>query len=273
MIKNLLLVVFVSYSLAAFSWGATGHRATGFVAEQYLTGKTRKELKRVLGQESLAMVSTWMDEIRSDSTYNPTADWHWVTIPDGMNYQQAEKNKSGDILATIDRLLSELKSRKLSLKQEQEGLKMLVHLVGDLHMPLHVGRGDDRGGNDVRVKWFRSDSNLHRVWDSDMIDDTKLSFTELALSLEKPDAETVKELQKTNHYDWAYESMSYRPQVYAVGDGNLGYRYSYQNFHIVRLRLMQAGVRLAGLLNDIYSGRNSQSAGKGGRARQPRKGS
>ncbi len=82
--KKLILVLFCSaFMVESFGWGATGHRATGLIADQYLNAKAKKRLKQILGQESLAMVSTWMDEIRSDSTYNFTTDWHWTTIPDG----------------------------------------------------------------------------------------------------------------------------------------------------------------------------------------------
>ncbi len=209
-------------------------------------------MQRILGSQSLAMASTWMDDIRSDSLYDYTSDWHWVTIPGGMTYQQTEKNKNGDIVETIERLISSLKTRNLKPKDETEYLKMLIHLVGDIHQPLHVGLGSDRGGNDIKVMWFRSESNLHRVWDSEMIDDTKLSFTELAESLEKPDATEVSLWQKSSVIDWATESIGYRDQVYRYGNGRLGYKYAYENFHIVRYRLLQAGIRLAGVLNDIY---------------------
>ena len=121
-----------------------------------------------------------MDEIRSDSLYDFTSDWHWVTVPDGQNYAQTEKNPKGDVIFTIERIITELKSKKLSAKQESEYVKMLIHLVGDIHQPLHVGGGADRGGNEVKLMWFRVESNLHRIWDSDMIDDTRLSYRELA---------------------------------------------------------------------------------------------
>jgi hypothetical protein len=236
----------------SFAWGPTGHRVTGWIAEQHISKKVKKELIRVLGDQSLAMASTWMDEIRSDSLYDYTSDWHWVTIPDGATYQQVEKNKNGDLMEAIERLTTALKSKSLSPNQEREYLKMLIHLIGDLHQPLHVGGGNDRGGNDVIVTWFRGRSNLHRIWDSEMIDDTKLSYTELAASLEKPDAATILSWQKSDIHTWAKESMGYREQVYHYGKGNLGYKYAYENFHIVRYRLLQAGIRLAGVLNDIY---------------------
>lgn len=250
--KLLVVTALILTCLCSYAWGPTGHRATGLVAEKYLSKKTRKELSRILNGQSLAMASTWMDEIRSDSTYNYMSDWHWVTIQDGQTYDQSEKNPNGDIIQTLERVIAALKTKKLTPKEEIEHIKILIHLVGDIHQPLHVGGGNDRGGNDVKVSWFRSDSNLHRIWDSDMIDDTHLSYTELGESLEKPNAVTLAAWQKLTVRDWANESISYRSRVYNYGNGKLGYNYSYNNFDIVRLRLLQSGVRLAGVLNEIY---------------------
>lgn len=235
-----------------FGWGVTGHRATGLIAEQYLTKKARKRIQQILNGESLAMVSTWMDEIRSDSTYNYTTEWHWTTIPDGGRYEDVESNPDGKVIMMIEKFTKELKAGTLTSKQEIEYLKMLVHMIGDMHQPLHVGRPGDRGGNDIKVKWFRNDSNLHRVWDSEMIDDTRLSYTELAHSLGKPSKEEIKKWQNSSVRDWAMESVSYRPQVYDIGNSNLSYQYSYKYLSVAKTRMLQAGVRLAGLLNQIY---------------------
>lgn len=250
--KISFLIILICASLSANAWGPTGHRVTGWVAERHVNKKAKKHLERILGQESLAMAANWMDEIRSDSKYDYAEDWHWVTIPDGQTYQQTQKNSKGDVIEAIERLKASLKSGKLNLQQEREHLKMLVHLIGDIHQPLHVGHGHDRGGNDTKVTWFGSSSNLHRVWDSQMIDDTRLSYTELAASLELPDENTIVTWQKTNVYDWAMESVSYRERIYNTGNGKLSYRYSYDNFHIIRLRLLQAGIRIAAVLNEIY---------------------
>jgi len=239
-------------SVCAFAWGPTGHRATGLVAEKHLTKKAKKALEKILQGQSLAMASTWMDDVRSDSTFDHMADWHWVTIQNGETYDQSAKNPNGDIIQTLERILKELKSGKLNPSEEALRVKILIHLVGDLHMPLHVGGGTDRGGNDVRVTWFRTDSNLHRVWDSDMIDDTRLSYTELAESVSHVDEASIKRMQSTGVREWAKESMDFRQQVYAYGDGRLGYAYSYKNMPLVRARIQEAGIRLAGLLNDIY---------------------
>jgi hypothetical protein len=252
--KKIALFFAIScFSLSAFSWGSTGHRVTGYIAEKHLSKKAKLAIQRILGQQSLAMAANWMDEIRSDSSYNNySSEWHWVTIETDQSYDQSTKNAKGDVIMTIERIIAELKSKKFSGKEEIERVKMLIHLIGDIHQPLHVGFGDDRGGNRVKVNWFDEETNLHSVWDSYLIDYTKLSYTELAESLPKPDAVRIKSLQNSTVRDWANESMTYRKQVYAVGDGKLSYKYHYKNWSLVQERLVQAGVRLAGVLNDIY---------------------
>lgn len=250
--KFLLSLLFNGLVFTVFGWGATGHRAVGYVADQHLSKKARLALQKILNGQPLAMTGPWMDDIKSDSLYNHTHDWHWVTIQNGETYDQSEKNPKGDLVVTLERLVAELKSRKLSPKEEAEHVKMVIHLIGDMHQPLHVGFGTDQGGNAVKVTWFGSNSNLHRVWDSDMIDGSKLSYTELANALPKPDATRIKTLQRVTIRDMAYEAMTLRTQVYAYGNGKLGYDYNYKNFNTVLEQIQKAGIRLAGVLNQIY---------------------
>jgi hypothetical protein len=251
--KKILLFSLVTFiSFQSFGWGPTGHRATGWIAEKYMNKKARAAVRKLMKDQSLAIASTWMDDVRSDSSFDYMEDWHWVTIPFGQTYQTSVKNPKGDIISTLERVIAELKAKKLTPEQELQNIRILVHLVGDIHQPLHVGGKSDRGGNDVRVTWFRSDSNLHRVWDSDMIDDSRLSYTELAESLDKPTDAELKLWQSTPVLSWARESQAYEKNAYQIGNGKLGYEYSYRNWYIVRYRLLQAGVRLAGILNDIY---------------------
>ena len=243
--------LFIAF-LQVSAWGVTGHRAIGLIADRLLAPKAKKKLELLLAKERIAMASTWMDEIRSDSAWDYTADWHWVTVETGKRYEDAPKNPNGDIIATLERLIAEIKGRKVSGQKEAEYIKMIIHLVGDIHQPLHVGCCDDQGGNRVRLKWFREDSNLHRVWDSDMIDHTRLSYTELADALILPDATAVSRIQSATIRVWAVESMAVRQRVYDIGDGKLGYAYAYRNNDLMKERLLQAGIRLAGVLNELY---------------------
>lgn len=250
--KTSLFVLLIGFVFNAFGWGATGHRAVGYVAEQHLSKKARLAIEKILRGQSLAMAGTWMDDIKSDSLYDNTHDWHWVTIQTGETYEKSVKNPKGDLVMTLERLIAELKSKKLSSKQEAEHLKMIIHLIGDIHQPLHVGFGTDQGGNQVKLTWFGTNSNLHRVWDTDMIDGSKLSYTELANAWPKADATRIKTLQQASVRDMANEAMTFRKQVYAYGDGKLGYDYNYQNFNTVLEQIQKAGIRLAGVLNQIY---------------------
>src|SRR6476620_6083644 len=137
--KSILIIAISCISLSAFSWGATGHRVTGYIADKHLSKKARLAMQRILGQQSLAMAANWMDEIKSDSLYNYANNWHWVTIQNGETYDQSVKNSKGDLIQTIERLIEELKSKKFSGKEEAERVRMLIHLIGDVHQPLHVG--------------------------------------------------------------------------------------------------------------------------------------
>lgn len=247
----LALVLFTTNSTE--KWGKNGHRAVGDIALEYLTDEAEEAVKQILGGESMAIASTWMDEIKSVPAYDHTHDWHWVTIPDGMTYKETEKNPNGDIINTIRTIIEELKSDSLNKKEEAENLKMLIHLIGDIHQPLHVGTGEDRGGNQVEVRWFWSNSNLHRVWDSGMIEESQLSYTELAESVNHPTKEEIQEWQNSDVLDWAKESIELRNEVYDLPSTNdINYEYMYHKYPIVEKRLLQAGVRLAGVLNEIY---------------------
>lgn len=252
LLLTLSLSAFLLSSSPVF-WGQIGHRTIGHIADGMLTKKAQKAVKRVLGTETLAEVSTWMDEIRSDDAYDYANTWHYCTIPDGMTYEEAPTQEGGDVIWAIEKIMKELKEGGLSAEQEATNLKFLVHLVGDIHQPLHVGNGEDRGGNDVRLQWFGSNTNLHSVWDSRMIDGKQLSYYEFADWVNHPSSTEVKSWQTASVRDWAKESMSYRDQVYAIPEnGRLSYRYSYDNFDLVKHRVLQAGVRLAGVINEIY---------------------
>lgn len=252
-VKSILVLCALISSNLLFGWGQTGHRAIGQVATEHLSKKARKNIEKLMGSESLAIASIWMDEVRSDSTYDHTHDWHWVTIPDGMHYTDTEKNPDGDVVEAIGRMKNILLDDSATDSAKVVALRFLVHMVGDMHQPLHVGNGEDRGGNSVKVKWFYQSSNLHRVWDSEIIDSKQLSYTELAMAVNHPTNDQIEEWSKGSVEDWAHEAMTYRPQVYNTGDTEkMGYLYMYQNWDLVQLQIEKAGVRLAVMLNEIF---------------------
>jgi hypothetical protein len=250
---SLTISILLLLNCQSYGWGLTGHRVIGSIAEYYLSKKAEKKIERILKDESLAMVSNYMDEIRSDPRYGFLDPWHYCTIPAGMTYEEAGAPEEGDIIMAINKLIVELKTKNFTLGGESFTLKLLIHLIGDIHQPLHVGNGNDRGGNDVTVEYFWDKSNLHRVWDSGIIDRQQLSYTEYTLWINHVSVEEITLWQNSTVIDWAMESVSYRPGVYQLPENKkINYHYNYENIDLVNRRLLQAGVRLAGILNIIY---------------------
>lgn len=245
-------------SNSAFSitdiWGPTGHRATGEIAEKHLTRRAKRKIEKLLQGESLAFVSTYADEIKSDRNYRKFYPWHYINMPLDGNYVEANKNPKGDLVTGINFCIKTLKDENASIEDKRFYLKMLVHLIGDLHQPMHIGRKEDKGGNTIQVQWHGRGSNLHRVWDTDMLREWGMSYNELAENAKHLSKHQIKAIQKGNVLDWVKDTHKLTKEVYGSAESGdkLRYRYSYLYFPIVRQQLQKGGLRLAKLLNDIF---------------------
>jgi hypothetical protein len=253
----ILVALFVSPSQTFASddfWGQTGHRVVGKIADDYLSGKAKRQIKRLLNRQSLAFVSTFADEIKSDKRYNEFYTWHYINMSFDESYEESKKNPDGDLVSGINYCKKVIVDDKASDEDKAFYLKLLIHLIGDLHQPMHIGLEEDRGGNDFKVQWHYEDSNLHRVWDSDMIEKFDMGYIELAENADVLSKEQVKAIQQGSVIDWVNETHQLTKKVYASAkpDENLRYRYSYQNFKTVRSQLQTAGIRLAKVLNDLF---------------------
>ncbi|MFN3800065.1 S1/P1 nuclease, partial [Belliella pelovolcani] len=136
----------------------------------------------------------------------------------------------------------------------RDQLRMLIHIVGDLHQPFHVGKPGDRGGNDVKVSFFNKETNIHAVWDSDLIASKNMSYTEIATELQKRiNPSLIDKYTKTKPADWLKEAVAIRPAMYDIPEnGRIGYEYIYKYYHHTEERLIAAGIRLAQALEEIY---------------------
>ena len=257
-IKLLLLIPFLffmkSSSDEAFFWGKNGHRATGKIAEKHLTRKAKRTIDKILKGQSLAFVATYADEIKSDKNYNKYYSWHYINMDLDQTYEQAEKNPKGDLVTGINTCIKILNDKNSSDDEKNFHLKMLVHFMGDLHQPMHIGRKEDKGGNSIQVEWFGKGSNLHRVWDTNMIDDWEMSYIELADNADDLSKIQIETIEKGTLIDWVNEVHVVTNEVYnSVEKGeNLRYKYSYNHFGTVRTQLQKGGIRLAKVLNDIF---------------------
>ena len=252
----------------ALAWGKNGHRIVAAIADTQLSGLARAHVKEIVGSaESLDEAAFWPDEMKSapsDFWQKKASPWHYVTL-NGVTYDHAPSE--GDALEALGRFSATLRDPNASLEDKQLALRFIVHLVGDLHQPLHVGKCCDRGGNEVKVKWFGRDLNLHSVWDSALIDDQQLSFTEYSARLLRHISnDDVIAWWDINPRDWISESAQIRDTIYPAmppkgakdkrGEPavpELSYSYIYKFNPVVEDRLSRAGVRLAAYLNAIYA--------------------
>ncbi len=250
----LLSLISIQGFSSEYDWGKTGHRATGQIADNHLSKKAKKNITQLLNGEGLAFVSTYADEIKSDENYRKYGPWHYVNFPFDKKYGEETPSENGDLIKGITQCINVLKDEKSTNEDKVFYLKMLVHFIGDLHQPLHVGRGEDKGGNDIQVRWFKDGSNLHRVWDSEMIDYYGMSYSELAMNTTQLSKLQIDAIKTGTVLDWVYESQALAKKVYTsanVGE-KLGYKYMYYNFPILRSQLQKGGIRLAKILNEIF---------------------
>lgn len=255
LLKFLLFFLF-STSIFAFSpdWGGTGHRTIGEIAEKYLTKKAKRNIDAILKGEGLAIVATFGDDIKSDRNYDKFYTWHYINMPFDTTYKQAEKNPEGDLVSGINTCIQIIKDENSSNEERAFYLKLLVHFMGDLHQPMHVGRKEDKGGNTIQVRWFNAGTNLHSVWDSKMINHYNMTYTELTKNAKELNKKEIKKYQQGTVVDWVTETHQHAKFVYGTVEPGqkLGYAYMYENFHLVRSQLQIAGVRLAKVLNDLF---------------------
>ncbi len=253
--KFLLGALGAAISFQALSWGQTGHRVTGAIAEQYLSPTAQAAINQLLPNEDLAEASTFADEMRSHPSefWQKTASpWHYVTVPEGKNYVEVGAPEQGDAFTALQAFAKQVKDPKASLEQKQVALRFIVHIIGDLHQPLHAGNGTDRGGNDVKLSWFWNDSNLHRVWDSGLLDKENLSYTELTAKLSrKITAQQAEAWQQIDPAVWIQESAEIRESIYPNSD-KISYDYLFKHLPIAKQRLQMAGVRMAAYLNLLF---------------------
>lgn len=243
-----------------WAWGQTGHRVTGAIAQQYLSPLSQAALMDLLPSRSLAKASTHADEMRSDPSefWRKTASpWHYVSVPEGKHYHEVGAPEEGDAVTALAAFTETLKSNSASFEEKQLALRFIVHIIGDLHQPLHAGNGTDRGGNDVKVRFFWQDSNLHRVWDSQMLDNRQLSYTEWTDWLTQSiTAEDIRAWDSTDPLVWIAESTEIRDTIYPEDANTMSYDYLYDHLPTAEKRLKMAGIRIALYLNTVFEEAN-----------------
>lgn len=256
-----VLVFLVHTPSPARAWGGLGHRLVARVAERHLTDRARAGVRGLLDRgESIADASTYADDHKREIL--GSAPWHYVNVPlDEEKYRDEFCGAKGCVVGKIKEVADVLRDRSKPRKERQMALRFVIHLVGDVHQPLHVGDNRDRGGNDLQVQFFGEGSNLHRVWDFGLIEKAgrdEDAWLETLAALDTD--ENRAKYRKGDAKSWADESLAAARKAYQVPGTDrrvrpgekLGQEYFDANLPVARLRLYQAGVRLARVLNEAF---------------------
>jgi len=243
-----------------YAWGQNGHRIVGQIAQSHISEPTKIAIAPLLETQSLAQISTWPDEMRSapgEFWQKKSSRWHYINADENktfnFNHDHTHSKESvTNILEGMHYSINVLKNEKASLAEKQFSLRFLVHLVGDSHQPFHVGRSEDRGGNKIEVSFFNQPTNLHSLWDTKLIENENLSFTEYAQFINTTNSELIDEYLQSTPANWLEESHNLALHLYKSTDEKISYSYVYDNKPIVNKRLQQAGIRLAGVLNALF---------------------
>jgi nuclease S1 len=253
----LLFLATLTPARPALAWGKLGHRIVALVAETRLSPSCKAQVESILDGESLADASTWADEHKL--AVRRSATWHYVNVPISASGYDASFCPHDDcVVARIGEFSRVLSDRSASADKRLLALRFVVHLVADVHQPVHVGDNGDRGGNDLQLRFYRRGTNLHKLWDRDLLEQFSSDEETWAKSVEailRPD--DVRAWSGGSPSDWANESLALAKQAYTGFTGEspmtsgttIGTQYEAAALPLVRRRLAQAAVRLASMLD------------------------
>lgn len=242
-----IIILCFLISINVYSWGSRGHKIVGAIAKKCLSQQVIDSVQYYLGDMNFEQACVWLDEIKSDASYDYMKSWHYINIEKDKTYV---KVKEPNVVNQLELAITELKLNGKERAKEKIALalRLIFHLVGDLHQPLHAGYLDDRGGNSVKVDFMGYETNLHKVWDTEIIENANISTKKcLEYINTMPEKEKTK-VQTINVISWLNESRLYLTDVYSFEKNKINKEYIEKNTPIIEKQLSKAGIRLASIL-------------------------
>ncbi|WP_316829524.1 S1/P1 nuclease [Pedobacter aquatilis] len=269
-IRHSLSLLAVAVSLILISWGYTGHRTIGKITENYLGPAAKAGIQELLGNESIADACTWADDARKYPELKETANWHFLNLPLGLNFEEfknmVDTMKQANVYSALIKAKETLKQPEATKKQKTEALKFVLHFVGDIHQPMHISRAEDKGGNTIQLNFDGKGTNLHSLIDTKLLERGGAKYDSIAVAFNHIPKRKIRKWQKDPIIKWAWESYQISSELYKEVDEmksrNIGDEYYKKHIGIVRKRIQQASVRLAGLLNEAFENNTAVSNAK-----------
>ena len=253
--KTLVVIAIIIYSLypkQTFAWGRTGHSLVAEIAFKNLDEKTKKNVLKYLDGLNIEDAANWMDGQRSDPSFDYLKPLHYINIEKGKEYN----NEPNNIASELKRILSDFdKINTLTDDAIKMDLLELFHLIGDLHQPLHCGYGGDKGGNTYQVQFNGKGSNLHKVWDTEIIEYKNITLNDVSNSADI-------ELKQNKKFDelvvlWLNESKSLVDGLYP-SNHKISEDYINTSTPVIKRQLLLAGMRLSAVLSHYFKSFNKE---------------
>ncbi len=243
-----LLTLLISPS-KSFAWGSKGHALVAEVAFNYMDENTKKVVLQYLDGMTIQEAANWMDNVKSDHSYDFMRAYHYVNFDKGATVVET----NGDnIIYQLNTTIKELQNKEvLSKEQINTKIKILFHLIGDLHQPLHVGYGEDKGGNQMQINYNFRGTNLHSLWDSGIIEYKKINLLD-CLNANKYSKNEIRAIQDINVVHWATDSRTNLVQIYKTGGNKINEEYVDSNVPLIENQILKAGIRLSGALINVF---------------------
>ncbi|MEZ3525407.1 MAG: S1/P1 nuclease [Muribaculaceae bacterium] len=251
----LISAAMLSLSLAAFGWGQKGHDTVVYIAENHLTDATKAAVDSLFDGKSPVYWANWLDNASHTPEYAYTKTWHYKNVDADRTYDDMPANPAGDAIGAIKQQIEILSNPATTKPEAQLALKILIHVVGDMHQPMHMGHATDLGGNRTKVKFFGRDTNLHSIWDSNLVESAhKWSYTEWQQQLDRLSPEEEVLVVQGTVDDWGRETIEITRDVYNFFQPGLNVSYDQVAYWAptIEQQLLRGGLRLAHVLNTIY---------------------
>lgn len=242
-------------ALSAFGWGQKGHDTTAYIAEQHLTPTTKAAVDKILEGKSLVYWANWLDNASHTPDFAFTKTWHYKNVDEGVRYEEAPANPAGDAVTAIKGQIETLMNPDASQTDKNFAMRVIVHVTGDLHQPMHMGHATDMGGNRIPVGFFRDKKNLHSVWDTNIVESGhKWSYTEWQQQVDRVTPEEEESIIDGTIDDWAKETMNIAALVYRQTPPNTVLQYNEVAYWtpFIETQFLRGGLRLAHMLNAIF---------------------
>lgn len=269
--KKLTLAMLLSAcalpSTQALAWGQEGHRVTGYIAQQLLSPQAKAVVNQLIPNADFAQLALYMDQHKQDLKQQlPGSDkWHYNDEPVCNGVEEDDCPNGNCASNQIERYSKVLADKSVGKAARAQALTFLIHMIGDIHQPLHAADNHDRGGNDVRVRLAGSSkvSNLHSVWDTALVQQALNGANEQSWAAQdlKYYARNIPGWQSGKAMDWINESNQYaRSEVYgplsnfscgqAPSDvAYLDRTYQTAGAQLIKQQLAKAGARIAMVIN------------------------